>query len=94
MVEIEVVAFGEDVGAAIASAAAELGLSVASDGTLKVYPGSRHWHLRKPGTSGTLEVTHWPAKSRLWVAYHSNRIGDGWVAAAAQQLAAILGSAQ
>lgn len=90
MVEIDIPEFGEDVGASVVAAAAELGLIIASEGSLKLYPGSRHWHLRKPGSSGTLEVTHWPAKPRLWVAYHSNRIGNGWVEAVATQLAHML----
>jgi hypothetical protein len=78
MVEIDV-PVPQDVGAAVSSVAEHLGLTIASDGRLKSYPGSRHWHLKKPGKSGTLEITFWPAKERFWVTYHSNRIGDGWV---------------
>ena len=83
MVEIEVVCSPYPVEPkildAVRDAAAELGLTVARDDSLATYPGSRHWHLRNPSVSGTLEVTSWPAGSRLWVSYHDNRVGDGWV---------------
>ena len=77
-------------GTAVLAAVEALGLVISSDGTLRKYPGSRHWHLKKPGSTGTLEITYWPAQSRLWVCYHSNRVGDGWVEEAAPQLAAKL----
>jgi hypothetical protein len=91
VIEIEVVPLFSDAGAAVVAAAEALGLRVASDGTLRRYPGSRHWHLKKVGSSGTLEVTHWPAKERLWVSYHANRIGGaGWVAQEARRFAGLL----
>jgi hypothetical protein len=79
MVNVDVKTYGPDVGAAVYAAAAALNLTVASDGGLRKYPGSRHWHIKNGKGSGTLEVTYWPDKNRLWVTYHSNRVGDGWV---------------
>jgi hypothetical protein len=90
MVEFEVEGVPPNVESKVTSAALDLGLTVATDGTLSKYPGCRHWHLRKRGRSGTLEVTYWPAKKRLWVTYHSNRVGDGWVEGAAPVVAQML----
>jgi hypothetical protein len=47
--------------------------------TLRSYPGLQHWHLRKPGRPGTLEITCWPTGKRVWLAVHTNRQG-GWIA--------------
>src|SRR3954454_14561043 len=33
---------------------------------LRSYPGATHWHIRRLGTKGTLELTYWPMQSRLW----------------------------
>jgi hypothetical protein len=93
LVEIEVQPVPPDAGEAVLAAAESLGLVIGSDGSLSKYPGSRHWHLKKPGATGTLEITHWPAENRLWVTYHANRTGDGWVEEAAAQLAAKLSEA-
>jgi hypothetical protein len=90
MVEIDVSPLPAAAEVAIVTAAAALGLVVATISSLRKYPGSRHWHLRKPGMSGTLEATYWPAGHRFWVAYHSNRAGDGWVARVAPEFAALL----
>ena len=67
-----------------------LHMTVHTRGTLSKYPGSVHWHLKRSGRSGTLEVTWWPMRDRLWAAYHDNRIGDGWVVTTIQELAASL----
>lgn len=45
-------------------------------GSLKKYPGSTHWHLTKPGCKGTLEITWWPARNRLWIHQRLNRSAD------------------
>jgi hypothetical protein len=47
-------------------------------------PGSRHWHLQRPGRSGTLELTDWRGETRLKVA--ANRDG-GWATELARELA-------
>ena len=40
---------------------------------LRSYPRATHWHIRRPGTQGTLELTYWPRAERLWFAVHANR---------------------
>ncbi|MEO7909667.1 MAG: hypothetical protein ABIV47_08470 [Roseiflexaceae bacterium] len=45
---------------------------------LRSYPGATHWHIRRLGTKGTLELTYWPTKSRLWFAIHANRRAE-WI---------------
>ena len=90
LVELEVAGRSGDVGRAVVAAAESLGLRITSDGRLRMYPGSRHWHLKRAAVSGTLEVTWWPARDRLWVAYHSNRVGNGWVEEDAPRLASLL----
>jgi hypothetical protein len=42
------------------------GLLMALKGSLSQYPGSIHWHFKKDRRKGTLELTLYPAKSRLW----------------------------
>jgi len=54
---------------------------------LRSYPGAAHWHIRRPGTQGTLELTYWPQAERLWFAVHANRRAD-WIAPAMAELRA------
>ena len=68
------------------------GLHVALKGTVKAHQGSVHWHLRRGEERGTLEVTLWPARRRLWLSVHANRGGE-WVEAALRDLADALPSA-
>src|SRR4030095_7866814 len=35
-------------------------------GTLVRYQGSVHWHFKKDKLKGTLEITWWESKNRLW----------------------------
>jgi hypothetical protein len=92
-IEIEVQNPAEcDVGAAVEATVSAMGLNITMDGTLKSFPGSRHWHLQKPRRTGTLELTWWPSTHRLWVSYHENRVGDGWVKALAAELAQAIAS--
>lgn len=56
-------------------------------GTLRAYPGSLHWHVEKPGERGTLEVTLWPAKPRLWLAVQAGRRAR-WIEEALPQIKA------
>ena len=90
MIEIEVVLEEGDVGRAMERAADALGLTIAGDGSLHKYSGSRHWHLKRGNSAGTLEATYWPSGARFWVCCHANRIGDGWVLSAAPRLAEAL----
>ncbi len=61
--------------------AGDLCLVVTMRGTLRKYPGSLHWHLKKGTLAGVLEVTVWPSESRAWVSNQSGRQGD-WIAEA------------
>ena len=60
------------------------GLVVVSERRLAGRPGSRHWHLRIPGRSGTLELNAW--QDRVWVKVHPLREG-AWAAGLAEELA-------
>jgi hypothetical protein len=88
MVEISIREWKGDAEAAVIEASRELGLTISTDGSLSKYPGSRHWHLKNAKRPGTLEVTYWRREQRLWLAYHSNRRGDGWVTEFAERMAA------
>jgi hypothetical protein len=54
---------------------------------LRSYPGATHWHIRRPGAKGTLELTYWPQAYRLWFAVHANRSAE-WIAPAINDLMA------
>jgi len=54
---------------------------------LRGYPGATHWHIRRPGAKGTLELTYWPQAGRLWFAVHANRRAE-WIAPAIDELTA------
>ena len=54
---------------------------------LRGYPGATHWHIRRPGAQGTLELTYWPQAGRLWFAVHANRRAE-WIAQAIDDLMA------
>lgn len=54
------------------------GLVVSLTGTQKSYPNCSHWHLSKAGSKGVLELTWWPARSKLWFKVASNRSAP-WV---------------
>ena len=79
MTEIELVlpasARAARVSRVVEQAAAAAGLTPALKGTLARYPGCVHWHFRKRGTSGTLEITWWPRGRRLWIKVAGNRRG-------------------
>jgi hypothetical protein len=60
----------------------EAGLTLRLKGTLAQYPGCIHWHWRREGEPGTLEVTLSPREKRLWLSIHANRAG-AWAHAAA-----------
>jgi hypothetical protein len=62
------------------------GLVIQSERELAGRRGSRHWHLRIPGRTGTLELNEW--QNRVWVKVHPMRDG-GWVTALAHELTAL-----
>ena len=49
------------------------GLLMALKGSLSQYPGSIHWHFKKERQKGTLEITLYPTKSRLWSKVQAGR---------------------
>lgn len=49
-----------------------LSCDIVSEASLKTLPGSVHWHIRRPNSSGTLEAT-WLASGEAWLSYHANR---------------------
>jgi hypothetical protein len=61
------------------------GLDAGERMTLRTFPGSIHWHIRRPGIRGVLELTYWPEQRRMWFAVHSNRQAE-WIAPAIEQL--------
>ena len=71
----------EDVVRFVEHTALTAGLTVASRGSLRSYPGCVHWHLTKAGSKGTLEPTWWPKKRRLWLKVHAGREAP-WIDAA------------
>jgi hypothetical protein len=48
-------------------------LEVTLHGSLKKHPGCVHWHLKRRGKSGTLELTWWPKERRAWFSVQSGR---------------------
>jgi hypothetical protein len=48
-------------------------LTLRSRGTVKSYPGCTHWHWKNATETGTLEVTLWPARRRLWFKVQAGR---------------------
>jgi len=72
---------------AVETAAASLGLRVALRTSTRTYPGSIHWHLKKPGEPrGTLELTYWPKTGRLWAKIHRGRRAK-WIVGCLAELA-------
>lgn len=50
-----------------------LGCELTQVTTLKVHPGSVHWHIKKHGAkTGTLEAT-WLPNGEAWLSYNANR---------------------
>jgi hypothetical protein len=62
----------------IEAACAAEGLRLTLKGTLKAYPGCVHWHYKLGKEAGTLEITLWAAKRRIWFKVNAGRHG-GWI---------------
>ncbi len=54
------------------------GLIVSLKGTLSKHSGSIHWHLIKLDQKGTLELTWWPVRHKLWFQVQSGR-KSAWI---------------
>ena len=63
----------------------DLNLIVTLRGTLKSFPSSTHWHLKRDRGRGTLELTWWPDRRRLWIKIQAGRTAP-WIGAAAPRL--------
>ncbi len=57
--------------------------------TLVSYPGSVHMHYRRERLPGTLEITFWPERARIWISVHDNRKGS-WTQETAAKLGKIM----
>jgi hypothetical protein len=75
----------ERVVAVVEGCCAAEGLQISQKGILTRYPGCTHWHYRRPGQSGTLEITCWPERGRLWFPIRAGRSNE-WVEAAVLRL--------
>lgn len=58
-------------------------LIIVFKGTLKKYPGSVHWHVKRTSQRRTLELTLW--QGRLWSKVNAGRTGD-WIEATIAKL--------
>ena len=68
---------------AIDQAIAACGLAVTLRGTLRRFPKSVHWHVKRGRERGTLEITLWPRESRAWFTIQDGR---RWISAMTQLL--------
>jgi hypothetical protein len=68
----------DSIPAIVEQTCAQIGLDLVTKGTLARYPGCVHWHYKKGKARGTLEITWWVEKSRLWIKVAAGRTGD-WI---------------
>jgi len=66
-----------------------LGLVQGMKTTLAKHPGSTHWHYKRASQSGTLEITVWPSKRRIWITVQDGRRAE-WITEMLPVLAAEL----
>jgi hypothetical protein len=59
--------------AAVEHTCKSLGLTLAMRSSLSKYPGCVHWHMKRKGEKGTLEITAWPDRRPLWIKIHAGR---------------------
>lgn len=82
MIEVELVitanAKGEAVVKVVEQVCISNDLTCARKGTLASYPGCVHWHYKKDGQKGTLEITWWEVENRLWFKVAKGRMGK-WI---------------
>ena len=58
-------------------------------GALARYSGSIHWHFKRGKQKGTLEITWWESKKRLWFKVADGRTGK-WIEESLPQIKAAL----
>jgi hypothetical protein len=69
----------------VANVASKHNLFVSLKGSLAKYPGCVHWHFKREREKGTLEITFWPFKHRLWLKMQAGRTGP-WMKEIAPQI--------
>jgi hypothetical protein len=74
---------------AIEAVMIERGLQQTLKGGLHAYPGCVHWHFKMLGQTGTLEVTMWPTKQRVWLSVQSRRRVE-WIERSLKKIARAL----
>jgi hypothetical protein len=57
----------------IEKACGECGLRVSTRSTLRSYPGCVLWHVKRGIQPGTLELTLWETKRRVWASVQEGR---------------------
>jgi hypothetical protein len=62
----------------VESASCAEGLQMTMAGSLAKHPGSVHWHFKKHGERGTLEITWSPRDQRLWASVQAGRRAE-WI---------------
>jgi hypothetical protein len=67
-----------DVDSTIESTCIAEGLQIGMKGTLASFPGSTHWHFKRPKERGTLEITLFPRDGRIWAQVQDGRRAD-WI---------------
>lgn len=65
----------DEAEAVIEAACAAAGLRLTLKGTLNAYPGCVHWHYKSGTEAGTLEITLWAVKRRIWFKVSAGRQG-------------------
>ncbi|MFL6429276.1 MAG: hypothetical protein ACJ71S_13605 [Acidobacteriaceae bacterium] len=61
------------------------GLRISTRATLSSYPGCIHWHVKRGIQSGTLELTLWETKRRIWASVQDERRAP-WIDEALPQM--------
>jgi hypothetical protein len=74
----------------VEAACASEGLRQTLKDTLAKYPGCVHWHFKKGAQPGTLEITWWEKRRRLWLKVQAGRRGE-WIGEAMPRLRHRLG---
>jgi hypothetical protein len=59
--------------ALIEKACRDCDLRVSTRATLASYPGCIHWHVKRGIQPGTLELTLWESKRRMWASVQDGR---------------------
>jgi hypothetical protein len=67
-----------DVDATVESACTAEGLQIGMKGKLASFPGSTHWHFKRPRERGVLEITFFPREGRIWAQIRDGRRAD-WI---------------